>query len=259
MGGVVRRHLAHERLVHGELRRALGCRLGRARSAAHHHAGDVRPGGGLDRIRDIALEPGAMLYPNNLRDIGSVAPRGGFTWNVGGNGNLVIRGGSGLYYSIPDSNTTFSIQSFNGERILVNSFPNDGRPGFIAGSDARRARRTTILSGRVPAAGAGPARDRARLPDAVDLAEHRRLPEADRQPARASKPTSRTGRATTSPASAIRTCSSIPRPATTATRRRAGPIRSTGRSSGSNRTAAPTTRRSRARSTAATPTTGRRR
>ena len=78
-----------------------------------------------------------MLYPNNLRDIGSVAPRGGFTWNVGGNGNLVIRGGSGLYYSIPDSNTTFSAQSFNGERILVNSFPNDGQPGFIAGSDAR--------------------------------------------------------------------------------------------------------------------------
>ncbi len=199
-----------------------------------------------------------MLYPNNLRDIGSVAPRGGFTWNVGGNGNLVIRGGSGLYYSIPDSNTTFSIQSFNGERILVNSFPNDGQPGFI--QDPTRGRTPEDYPvGPLPGAGAGPARDRARLPDAVDVAEHRRHPDADRQPARLRSATSRTGRAITSPASAIRTCSSIRRPATTATRRRAGPIRSTDRSSGSSRTAAPTTRRSRPASTAATPTTGRRR
>jgi hypothetical protein len=98
---------------------------------------------------DIDLGPGDKLYPNNLRDIGSVAPRGGFTWNVGGNGNLVIRGGSGLYYSIPDSNTTFSAQSFNGERILVNSFPNDGRPGFVA--DPTRGRTPEdYLSGRYP-------------------------------------------------------------------------------------------------------------
>ena len=127
-----------------------------------------------------------MLYPNNLRDIGSVAPRGGFTWNVGGNGNLVIRGGSGLYYSIPDSNTTFSAQSFNGERILVNSFPNDGQPGFI--QDPTRGRTPEdYLCGPLPGAGAGAARDRARLPDAVDLAEHRRLPEADRHASSASK------------------------------------------------------------------------
>ena len=103
----------------------------------------------------LGLEPGAMLYPNNLRDLGSVAPRGGFTWNVGGNGDLVIRGGSGLYYSIPDSNTTFSIQSFNGERILVNSFANDGRPGFI--QDPTRGRTPQdFLSGRFPVPPQGP-------------------------------------------------------------------------------------------------------
>ena len=113
------------------------------------------PAGGVNPYNDIALEPGAMLYPNNLRDIGSVAPRGGFTWNVGGNGNLVIRGGSGLYYSIPDSNTTFSIQSFNGERILVNSFPNDGRPGFIA-DPTRGVTQDDILAGRVPLPAQGP-------------------------------------------------------------------------------------------------------
>ncbi|HET9703967.1 MAG TPA: TonB-dependent receptor, partial [Vicinamibacterales bacterium] len=98
---------------------------------------------------DVDLQPGDLLYPNNLRDIGSVAPRGGFTWNVGGRGDLVIRGGSGLYYSIPDSNTTFSAQSFNGERILVNSFPNDGQPGFI--QDPTRGRTPEdFLSGRYP-------------------------------------------------------------------------------------------------------------
>ena len=44
--------------VHGQLRRALGRRLGRARSAAHHDAGDVRSGRRRIRTRDIALEPG---------------------------------------------------------------------------------------------------------------------------------------------------------------------------------------------------------
>ena len=98
---------------------------------------------------DVDLQPGDLLYPNNLRDIGSVAPRGGFSWNVGGRGDLVIRGGSGLYYSIPDSNTTFSAQSFNGERILVNSFPNDGRPGFV--QDPTRGRTAEdFFSGQYP-------------------------------------------------------------------------------------------------------------
>jgi hypothetical protein len=88
------------------------------------------PVGGMP-YTDIALNAGDRLYPGGLRDINNFAPRGGFTWNLGGRGNIVVRGGSGLYYSIPDSNTTFSQQSFNGERILVNSFPNDRQPGFI--------------------------------------------------------------------------------------------------------------------------------
>ncbi|MEZ5292638.1 MAG: hypothetical protein R2745_16270 [Vicinamibacterales bacterium] len=60
-----------------------------------------------------------------------------------------MRGGSGLYFSIPDSNTTFSIQSFNGERILVNSFPNDNLPGFIA-DPTRGLSADDFLSGRAP-------------------------------------------------------------------------------------------------------------
>ena len=104
---------------------------------------------------DVDLAPGDLLYPNGLRDIGSVAPRAGFSWNVGGKGSLVIRGGSGLYYSIPDSNTTFSQQSFNGERILVNSFPNDGQPGFI--NDPTRGKTAQdFIDGRYPLPAQGP-------------------------------------------------------------------------------------------------------
>ena len=88
------------------------------------------PRGG-NQYPDIDLTPGEKLYPGGLQDINNIAPRGGFNWNVGGKGNLVIRGGSGLYFSIPDSNTTFSQQSFNAERILVNSFPYDRLPNFV--------------------------------------------------------------------------------------------------------------------------------
>ena len=133
-----------------------------------------------------------------------------------------VRGGSGLYYSIPDSNTTFSIQSFNGERILVNSFPNDGQPGFI--QDPTRGRTPEDSLSAATRCGAGPARDRARLPmpstwqSIVGMQKQIGSQlgfEADFTH----------GRGITSPASATRTCSSTPRPATTATRRRDAPIR----------------------------------
>lgn len=104
---------------------------------------------GGNPYRDVAIAPGDRLYPGGLRDLANVAPRGGFTWNVGGGGHVAIRGGTGLYFSIPDSNTTFSQQSFNGQRILVNSFPNDNLPGFIA--DPTRGRTSQdFVSGRFP-------------------------------------------------------------------------------------------------------------
>jgi hypothetical protein len=86
------------------------------------------PRGG-NQYSDIDLTPGEQLYPGGLQDINNIAPRR-FQRNVG-TGSWVIRGGSGLYFSIPDSNTTFSQQSFNADRILVNSFPYDGQPGFV--------------------------------------------------------------------------------------------------------------------------------
>jgi hypothetical protein len=106
------------------------------------------PRGG-NQMTDVALTVGQPLYRSDIRDHNNVAPRGGFTWNVTGNNDFVIRGGSGLYYSIPDSNTTFSQQSFNGQRILVNSFPNDRRPGFVA-DPTRGLTAQDFLSGRAP-------------------------------------------------------------------------------------------------------------
>ncbi|MGH8428777.1 MAG: hypothetical protein ACREUF_00080, partial [Solimonas sp.] len=104
------------------------------------------PRGGM-QYTDLALNAGDRLYDTDMRDTDNIAPRAGFTWNVTGNSDFVIRGGSGLYYSINDSNTTFSQQSFNGERIIVNSFPNDGQPGFIANPTRGRTAQD-FLSGR---------------------------------------------------------------------------------------------------------------
>jgi hypothetical protein len=112
------------------------------------------PRGGM-QYSDIALNAGDRLYRTDMRDANNVAPRAGFTWNVTGNSDLVVRGGSGLYYSINDSNTTFSQQSFNGERIIVNSFANDGQPGFF--TDPTRGRTPEdFLSGNVPLPPQGP-------------------------------------------------------------------------------------------------------
>jgi hypothetical protein len=112
------------------------------------------PRGGM-QYSDIAINAGDRLYDTDMRDTDNVAPRAGFTWNVTGNNDLVVRGGTGLYYSINDSNTTFSQQSFNGERIIVNSFPNDGQPGFI--QDPTRGRTAEdFLSGRYPLPPQGP-------------------------------------------------------------------------------------------------------
>jgi hypothetical protein len=98
---------------------------------------------------EIVIGPGDRVFDPNIRDHNNVAPRAGFAYNVGGTGDLVIRGGSGLYYSIPVSNTTFSQQSFNGERILVNSFANDGQPNFVL-DPKRGVTNDDILEGRVP-------------------------------------------------------------------------------------------------------------
>jgi hypothetical protein len=52
-------------------------------------------------------------YKDNIRDNTNIAPRVGFTYNVGGKNDLVVRGGTGLYYTTPVSNMTFSPQIYS--------------------------------------------------------------------------------------------------------------------------------------------------
>ena len=90
-------------------------------------------------------------YRNNLRDLNNVAPRVGFAWNVNGNDDLVIRGGSGLFYSHIGANPAFDQQLWNGQRVIFNSYANDRQPGFLA-DPTRGVTADDILSGKVPLA-----------------------------------------------------------------------------------------------------------
>jgi hypothetical protein len=68
-------------------------------------------------------------YKKGIRDWRNIAPRGGFTYDVGGRNALVIRGGSGLYYASPVSNVTFSPGVYS--NLITATFANDGRADFI--------------------------------------------------------------------------------------------------------------------------------
>jgi hypothetical protein len=68
-------------------------------------------------------------YKVGIRDWKDVAPRAGFTYNVGGSNDLVIRGGSGIYFASPVSNVTFSPGVYS--NLITATFPNDGRANFI--------------------------------------------------------------------------------------------------------------------------------
>lgn len=72
---------------------------------------------------------GDFGFKTGTRDLTNVAPRVGFAWNVGDGNDLVIRGGTGLYFTTPVSNVTFSPQIYS--QMITATFPNDGRPGFI--------------------------------------------------------------------------------------------------------------------------------
>ncbi|MBI1873028.1 MAG: TonB-dependent receptor [Acidobacteria bacterium] len=95
---------------------------------------------------DNGREQGDFGYKSGIRDHKNLAPRAGFTYNVGGRNDFVIRGGSGLFYAVPVSNVTFSHQIYN--QMIAGSIANDGRPGFVL--DPLRGRTADdFLSGRV--------------------------------------------------------------------------------------------------------------
>jgi hypothetical protein len=88
-------------------------------------------------------------YDTSLRDLRNFSPRGGATYKVDDAGNLIIRGGSGLYFGIPMSELAFTEQLFNGQRVLFNTWNNDGLPGFV-GNPTRGVTAAQVLAGQVP-------------------------------------------------------------------------------------------------------------
>jgi hypothetical protein len=96
---------------------------------------------------DNGLEARDFGFKSGIRDLNNVAPRFGFAYNVGGSGDLVIRGGSGIYYNTPVSNVTYSHQYF-ANAIAATLVP-DG-PGFME-NPTRGITPDDYLSGRVPA------------------------------------------------------------------------------------------------------------
>ena len=100
---------------------------------------------------DNGIESGDFGFKSGIRDLNNIAPRVGFAYNVGGNGNLVIRGGSGLYYNTPVSNVTYSHQYF-ANAIAATLTPNG--PGFME-NPTRGITAEDYLSGRVPAPAKG--------------------------------------------------------------------------------------------------------
>ena len=87
-------------------------------------------------------------YRNDIRDLNNVAPRVGFAWNVKGDNDFVIRGGTGIYFSSANSPTSRSTQAlWNGQRVITNTFVNDGKPGWVL-DPTRGVTADEVLSGR---------------------------------------------------------------------------------------------------------------
>jgi hypothetical protein len=90
-------------------------------------------------------ESGDFGYKTGIRDLNNFAPRVGFAYNVGGSGDLVVRGGSGIYYNTPVSNVTYSHQYFN-RSVAASLLPNG--PGFME-NPTRGVTAEEYLSGQV--------------------------------------------------------------------------------------------------------------
>jgi hypothetical protein len=77
------------------------------------------------------MAPGDFGYRVGVHDSTDFGPQAGFAWNVGGSNNLVIHGGTGLYYTVYEkSNTKTQILNSN---LFSAQFNNDGtNPNFVA-------------------------------------------------------------------------------------------------------------------------------
>jgi hypothetical protein len=94
--------------------------------------GVVNPPGIQDSSIPISngLVSGDFGYKQGNTDTHDYSPRMGAAYQVGSKGDLVIRGGTGLFYSFPSDNVTYIKELYNNQTSLA--IPNDGQPGFFA-------------------------------------------------------------------------------------------------------------------------------
>src|SRR4029077_2323182 len=76
------------------------------------------------------LAPGDFGYKVGVHDNKDIGPQGGFAWNVGGANDLVIHGGSGLYYNVFEKSIT-KVQVLT-SNLFSAQFNNNGtNPNFV--------------------------------------------------------------------------------------------------------------------------------
>jgi hypothetical protein len=106
---------------------------------------------GVDET-DLVINNGRFTenvgFRSNMRDVNNVAPRVGFSWNVNGSNEFTVRGGTGLFWGHNSAYFTLYQQLYNGQRIIANTWNNDGQPGFIQ-DPTRGVTVEDILSGKV--------------------------------------------------------------------------------------------------------------
>jgi len=105
---------------------------------------------------DNGVDNGDFGYHPGVRDLNNVAPRVGFAYNVHGNNDLVIRGGTGLYYNFPVSNVTYRQQFYNnaiaavflptGTNFLADPLSGVTPEQYLAGAVPKPPQETTIIS-----------------------------------------------------------------------------------------------------------------
>jgi hypothetical protein len=98
---------------------------------------------------DSGLGVSDFGYRNDIRDLNNVAPRFGFAWSVRRDSSMVVRGGTGIYYSSANSNQPVDASLWNGQRVISSTFVNDGQPGWVL-DPTRGVTADDVLSGRVP-------------------------------------------------------------------------------------------------------------
>jgi hypothetical protein len=76
-----------------------------------------------------SMTPGDFGYKQGVHDNLDIGPQGGFAWNVGGSNDFVIRGGTGLYYTVFEKAITKTqILTSN---LFSAQFNNTGNPNFV--------------------------------------------------------------------------------------------------------------------------------